>query len=344
MPANPTSFTPGSTSPSPTAALDSNQSYYQTTGFTYPIDLGGIDKSHFISFFINESNNTQYTSNYASAGTLAQAQNPLAVTLGKFNPDSTVNQNVASGADGNNTILQSTTRISTVISLYMPPQIHTDYAADWASADLGTTGAVAGDAARGMSGHSSWADTLKSVLGDAIQNGAKRLAQKASAFTDKLLQDPNGAGQNTLSLGLRVALNKHAEVLFNGITFRGFQFQFDFIPRSPQEATTVYNIIQAFKFYSSSELNTSALGKYWIYPGTFDIMFYSNGQENQFINKISTCACTKVGVSYSDGNMWSALRWDGTSNTINGVPTMSRLSLEFVELELIHKSLILNGF
>jgi len=126
-------------------------------------------------------------------------------------------------------------------------------------------------------------------------------------------------------------------MIFKGIGFREFQFDFKFTPRSPQEAQTALNIIQCFKFYSAPEIKTGADdARYYIYPAEYDIEFWSNGRPNTAINKISTCACTSVNINWTGSGGWSSFR----TGAINGAPVEVNLSLQFKELEIMTKNRI----
>jgi hypothetical protein len=130
-------------------------------------------------------------------------------------------------------------------------------------------------------------------------------------------------------------------MIFKSIGFRQYQFDFKFTPRSEQEALNVANIIKAFKFYASPEVKYGeGSPRYYIYPAEFDIEFWSNGKPNDFVNKISTCACTNVGVNYTSAGVWSAFR----PGDFNGVPVETSLSLQFQELEIITKNRVLQGY
>jgi hypothetical protein len=130
-------------------------------------------------------------------------------------------------------------------------------------------------------------------------------------------------------------------MLFRGVGFRTWQFNYKFTPRSEQEASNVFNIIKALKFYASPEVNKGAgQPRYWIYPAEFDLEFWANGRQSNFLNKISTCALTDITVNYTGSGGWSAMR----PGTFNGVPVETHMSLTFQELEIITKERVLNNF
>ena len=75
-------------------------------------------------------------------------------------------------------------------------------------------------------------------------------------------------------------------------------------------------------------------------PGTFDIRYMYQGQENTFINKISTCFLQKVAVQYG-GDRYTAYENIPGRGT---PPQRSTLTLEFTELETLSQEHIEDGF
>lgn len=304
---------------------------YQTNALTYPLDLGSQGLNHWVSFYFNQSSNSQYKSNFSST-TQSDPKNPIATSLGKYQPDSTVNQNINSGADQNVILSQNTKRLASVVSLYMPPDITSIYSADWGPENLGFIGNGVGALQGSMNGTSSFIDTAKALVGDLGQSIGRNIANKADQLSGLNLTGATG-------LKLRAAFNPHAEVLFRGITFRTFQFQFKFTPRSEKEAIAVYNIVSLFKFSQAPEINSGVTGPYFVYPDVIDVKFFSNGKENDFINKISTCAMINLSVNYTGQGKFTAFR----KGEMNGIPVETNISFNLLELELIHKGILSNG-
>ena len=206
--------------------------------------------------------------------------------------------------------------------------IHTDYHADWDTAELG----LADDLISTKDNqHISASDVYKSMGVSALQN----LGQMTQDFTGLSIL-------NAASLKSRMAINPHKEVIFNGLGFRHFTFKFRFTPTSEAEAVNVDNIIRAFKFYASPEIDPAYAGRAWIYPAEFDIQYYSNGAENLFLNKISTCALTDININYTGVGHWAAFR---PAASIQGNPSVcTELSLTFTELEILQKRRVLDGY
>ena len=71
------------------------------------------------------------------------------------------------------------------------------------------------------------------------------------------------------------------------------------------------------------------------FPDQFDIEYMYMGKANDNINKIATCALTKMDVEYG-GDRYVA--YDG------GVPQTTKLSLNFTEFEIITREHIERGY
>ena len=313
---------------------------YTYSNFIYPMNLGvpKSGKDHYMVFHINESSNTQF---------FTQTVNNTAPT-----DPATINKNVKTDTgknvyaydpgekkEGKNggTVTPQTfgnqsrpiNRVASTIVLYMPPEITTTYAADWSSPSGGL--GIAKEIGDMFKGEGS----IKELFTSAGASGAKHLGDWTNQFTGLNLSD-------AASLGTRLVINNHLEVIFNGITFRQFNFNFRFTPESEEEALNVDNIIRAFKFYSAPEILQGWAGRFWIYPAEFDIQYYSNGWENEFLNKISTCALTSMQVNYTASGHWAAHR---AHNALVGSPSVcTDIALQFIELELITKKRVLEGY
>lgn len=307
----------------PLASLEQNG--YVVNQFTYPIDLtADPGQQHFVLFYINETSNTQYKT-IGKGGPLVgpdgivKSSNPL-----RGMPAINQSDNVT-GYDK-----RPINRTTTAIALYMPPGITTSYTTVWEAFEGGS---LAGAAKALQEGDKS---RMLKELGIGMASNFLADAKDMLGAMGSNLDVEAGA-----SYLLRAARNPHLEMIFKTIGFRQYQFDFKFTPRSEQEALNVANIIKAFKFYASPEVKQAeGSARYYIYPAEFDIEFWSNGKPNDFVNKISTCACTNVTVNYTSSGAWSAFR----PGDMNGVPVETSLSLQFQELEIITKNRVLQGY
>jgi hypothetical protein len=319
------------------AGLDTNQ--YSYANYIYPIDLGapGAGKDHYIVFHINES--TMGIKNFSSGTVNGQGPTDISTLDKNRNRDAALNgtpRDPAKDTNGNSgnatpsafdAVRQPTTRVATTIVLYMPDDINANYAAQWDAQELG----VAEDISNKITGKGGWQEILQSFGASAVKNGGN----VGNTLTGLSLSE-------AASLANRIAINNHPEVLFTGVGFRQFNFKFRFTPQTEDEAQNVDNIIRAFKFHGAPDVVTGTAGRFWIYPDEFDIQYFSNGKENLFLNKISTCALVDMQVNYTPVGHWTAHR---QHSTIEGAPSVcTDISLTFKELEIMTKRRVLEGF
>jgi hypothetical protein len=226
----------------------------------------------------------------------------------------------------------------------MPETMNIQYTSHWESAELTEAGGkllFMGQAGKGLYDNLSKGDgtpqgaamsTIKNLATDSsMQSFAAELLGEAGTKSGLL---GSGASDFLLQATGR-ALNPQLEVLFKGTAMRTFQFEFMFAPFDADEAGNVLEIIKTFKFHMAPEINTAAMGRYFTPPSEFDIDFLQGGQVNPNIHQVGTCVLTVLNVDYAP-NGWSTFQ--------NGMPTHIRMTLQFMETEIITKKRIEEGY
>lgn len=168
---------------------------------------------------------------------------------------------------------------------------------------------------------------LSNVVGGAI-----------GAFAGSLLGDTAKAvvgkgGAITSMLGKPI--NPGIEVLYQTTKRRSFLFTFLMAPSSEKESNDMKEIIKNLRMYAAPEL-AYLNGAVMRAPAEFAIKFYHKNEENENIPKIRRCVLSRVTVNYSPNGEWSTFS--------NGHPVSCMLSLNFEELEFIHRDLVSQGF
>lgn len=226
----------------------------------------------------------------------------------------------------------NTVRIDTSIALHMPPNIQASYSAEWAATNLDGMGALV-DAWQGfgdMSDFSNWQRAWETGKGAAWEIAKMTGVKMADVIVPGKLFEAYTWSNQMIS-------NPFVEVLFQGISNRQFSFTFKFIPRSKEEQQEIKKIIDVLKFHRAPEKKPHTKNLYWSYPSTFDLMFLKkNGQENEWVFKISTCAMTNLNISQGAENHFATFE--------DGSPFSTTVTMEFTELEILDKNRILSGF
>lgn len=297
---------------------------YNFENLFYPRNLGTDTRGHYINFYINVADSTQ-ESNY----------NGMSYNYVMDTPSEGVSANTISGRTGVNTAqsalgntvpgkaltVRKTKRITSAVALYMPETVNVSYNANWQADSLteamGKVG-LAADVVKDVS--SAWAAKSMSAFAPYLAAGAAKLGEYTGAL---------GNGATNFALFTQgYALNPRLEVLFKGTDMRHFQFDFLFSPFSAQESTNVENIIKMFRYHQAPEINTNDYGLLFVPPSEFDIDFLKDGQINDKIHQIGTCVLSGMNVDYAPFG-WSTFE--------DGSPTNIRMTLQFMETEIVTK-------
>ena len=128
-----------------------------------------------------------------------------------------------------------------------------------------------------------------------MQMGAEQVKKAAQSSLSAAGADIIGASEK---LG-NIAQKNFLEVMYSGPAFRKFSYTWKLTPKSPQEAIEIDKIIRTFKFHMLPEIKPETAGRYYILPAEFDIFYMFRGDENTYLNRITSCVCTGVDVNYT---------------------------------------------
>ena len=356
-----------------------NQSGFTSNTYRYPIDLGSLDKAHYIVFNINEQRMTSYPGSAddnnvtptdiannikygnAAAGTsylmnnLGQATeivtNTVADVATKYGGAvaDLVPQVIAGGASQLKAELISAAKGLQKGSIRAERRI-TDTVALYMPDTLAYTQSqkydtpgAGGQALTALaSAGKSVLDTIQTQKGGAL--GAGVVKNLSPFIASMLAKAAGGVGQIAFSQAYGVVQNPMMEVVYSSPEFRTFRFDFMFYPRSEKEALAVQDIISRFRFHQAPEVNTKfGNGYFMVPPSEFDISFFYNGKVNPNIPKISTCVMESMDVDYAP-NGFSAYEIPSENAQLGrtGMPVAIRMSLQFKETEIMTKTSFIN--
>lgn len=328
---------------------------YGSMGLTYPIDMGidaTAEMDNHIIFDIYFDESTSFTSlsgtrgeprawkgHSASVGNNiseavgnvvnsdavqavgSAAQSGLNAVLGEDNAAAVTESggNFVNGAFGG---AQNLKRLNSQIALAVPNTFVATSTANYTEAKMG---AVAGLLSRMGSGNMG-SETISELGGQAARLAMETFSALPDAFGMNL--------QNVLEVSTRRVQNPHIEQRFESVSFREFQFVYEFAARSRQEVEAIDNIIKTFRFHMHPELIPSGL--YFDYPSLFDISVMFKENENRYMHKISTCYLTSFTTNYTSTGVFSTNR--------DGQPTEIQVTMSFREIEPLHKHRIEEGY
>ena len=239
-----------------------------------------------------------------------------------------------------------TTRLPAIIKLFMPPTVEVSYDPSYTDSEVGLTANQA----------NRIADIFQE---DGTTKGKKFKKAVKDVFQDQnLISQINLAAIDTIAPGFKAILfarsgkiiNNRLELIFSGLNKRSFNYTFKFLPKSYQEAKAVHNIVRRFKFHMLPEIQGDVTtSRTFVTPDVFDIKYMiSDGKENEYINKISTCVLENMNVKYGGDRYQTfdpSMAEAGAPEGMKAPPVQTELTLQFKELELVTQNNVLaRGF
>ena len=327
---------------------------YSTPSLSYPLNVeGDPQQGHYISFYARVQNKAKLKAFKAKQDRIDKTNKRIAAETGRGNladfneigvaidehaisgftyaEDAATVRGTYSGVKSNSIQLKRnvTVRDATAISLYMPPSIQVSYESKYGDQDIGFLAEGGFDAIKAFQRGDDAEAVTKNVL-ETVDLGLKQAILKTL--------DVAAPGASTLfAINRGKIIAPKMELMFEGIGRRSFSFAFVFIPKSEQEAEVVKQIIYKFKHHMAANFTGggSSGQREMGFPDMFDIEYMHIGKQNPNLNKIATCALTKMDVEYG-GDRYVA--YEG------GVPQTTKLSLNFTEFDIITKEHVEAGF
>lgn len=230
---------------------------------------------------------------------------------------------IASGSSSEAAFTRPQKRLEAAIALYVPNQLSIRYSAGWSEEDTAQFSALTQAGQEVMRALSSDVNLKRSggIAGDVLRSAALGGLGSSSPVPF--------ATEMGIAAGL--AANPKKEQAFKNMDFRTFSFDYQFAPRSSDEAKNVLNIIKAFKYHMHPEFKSSSEFVY-IYPSEFDIVYYKGTSENLQLHRHTSCVLTEMNVNYTPNGVFSTFP--------DGTPTQINVTLTFKELMLLTKEAI----
>ena len=248
----------------------------------------------------------------------------------------------------------TTTRLDTMIALYMPPSVKVDYTVKYGDQEIGLL------AETGLSAIKAFQNQQGNIFEKGFE-GVKAAASGIGAGAVQLgMKEVADLGGIASGVSTAIAIERgqvvtpRMELMFEGMGRRNFSFEFTFIPKSEEEAKIVEQIVHKFKFHMTpdfADFNSGPdLGKLlggrvntvgadgvreMKIPDHFNIRYMHMGKENPHLNKIATCALTKMDVDYGA---------DRFTAYAGGRPQTTKISLSFTEFNIMSKSHVKEGY
>lgn len=220
-----------------------------------------------------------------------------------FAPNTPVSTNLMSFSQGS-------------VRLYMPQTMQTQYSANYEESQISNILKPLMDA--GTVNTAAISGALTAAGSSAMQNALAG----AEAFTGLTgTQDAYNKANNQ-------AVNNHMEVMFRGIGFRNFSFDFKFFPKNAREMDVLKGAIQTFKYHMHPAFKNAGETSYFTPPSKFSINVSSGDIYNGYVDAV----LVDMSINYS-GSGVAAYHSDGE-------PVEVDLTLQFKETKYLTKETI----
>lgn len=239
-------------------------------------------------------------------------------------------------------------RATKTIFLYMPGSVKARYGAKYAEdTSFKALGMVSTGIGAGMKNMMSMAtnaslDASTKAAGDAlaVQMGmgtVKKLEDELTKTAEAMGVEGDLNLKKFLETSQRRVENPYTLQLFESVERRGFDYDFEFYPKSKEEVDEVYCIIRTFKRYALPARSLG--GRFLDFPAEFRVSYISKDKENLYINRIARCALTEISLEYGEKPFVTFQPDSG-----GAPPTKITLGLKLSELEIITQDRIDQGF
>ena len=348
----------GNTIQSAPPALQSapNPSKHTTKTLSYPEGLGDKDQGHWILFEILANKpgklvaainrEAQAIANEKKSAADNARTNNFTQGLSGLNRNQTpapdtavkVRHRPADAGLVNSSIQMkkpgSTTRLDTVIALYMPPSVQVRYDVKYGEQEIGLL-AETGDAAV-----KAFQQQQGGLMSSAWSAAKTAVGGVGAGITQKVMEKAPGGLDTVIAIERGQVKTPRMELMFEGMGRRSFSYTFTFIPKSEQEAMTVEAIVFTFKKHMMPDFANSFTSgvdgvREMTIPDHFNIRYMYRHQANTHLNKISTCALQSMDVDYG------AERFTGYAG---GRPQTTKIALNFTEFNIMSKAHVEAGF
>ncbi len=287
----------------------------------YPDEVAQLGMGHYMIFDIIENQKTStFLKKEPVTGNifLKKVSDPLSDILS--GAKERIEQNpVSSGRNtANNNPTHSVKRIASSIVLYIPPNLKTNFVTEYEQANTGFAGTA-------VATNSDILDLLKAAGREVLTSGASFIpgAGDVSALRTKV----SGA-----------AVNPNIESVFRSVPMREFNFVYDFAPKNKKELDMVHKIITLFKFHMLPDVSEGKA--FLITPSEFNITYMYLGKKNNYIPKIARCVLKSMEIDQTPEGVVSTFIPDDKG----AFPTYTKVSLNFLETEIMTKAKIAMGF
>jgi hypothetical protein len=348
---------------SDTASLESTK--YTTKAYSFPGDVaaqpGTGNQGHYIMFFINQQQNAKlgFGGEKLGAGQKSMEEESSRTKKEKTKVKAQLNTDFIDDAASSNVRKTEnkfkysskkgstlsvprppTVRLDTAITLYMPQMVAFTTSAQYQDEVVGDAAAAGANVYQEiLNGQKSGLDIAKDAMKRLGKDIGEGMINKGIGALSII---PGIEGAKDVFFAQRGFIKApKMELFFKGIGKRKFQYTFKMTPRNDAEMQEIRKIVQAFRLNMLPEFEDGdRASRRLTIPNTFDIQYMYNGKVNQYLHKISTCVLESCDVKFSGEGKYQTF----TADKEGAPPTVTEMSLNFQEMEIITKERVAEGY
>lgn len=218
---------------------------------------------------------------------------------------------------------------TTSINLPMPDNVVNPSRISWDQENFGMVGDAMVKSLKAI--QSSGGELKSENIQEHINSMGERL--KSLAFYTGMSNVVSGLGGSASAEGIMGQVsgkipNPYRTMLFRGVDFRTFSFEFRFVPFSEDDCNTIDKIISKFREHAYPDFAADKM--FFTYPDECQINYMWESGHNKWLNSFKRAVCTGIDVNFAPLQQWSSLR--------NGFPNMIIITTTWSEVEIITKN------
>lgn len=216
---------------------------------------------------------------------------------------------------------------STEIMLYIPEGVSSEADVSYGKESIGRGARTGQDVANQLNQPGALFDSKN--IGAGLAAAGNAAVAVGDAILTKLGDAASGGAQNIRE---GRSANPMMEVMFEGVDFRSFKFDYEFWPKNQLEANEVEQIIFHFRsamlpdtYGAGSEAAQSSVENYFNFPNIFDVEY--DGPIADKIDGFLPMVLTSCSVDHFNGNRIATFA--------EGQPLSTKMSLQFQEIKIL---------
>lgn len=259
---------------------------------------------------VDATNSAKKLAKSGAETSVAELQYPLSDGLENFIVFRTRPRKKRDGENGKNLLSDE----SVEIALYVPDGLTS-------TTDVGYKAEGVGSFSRGIL---SVMDRGMSV--EALKQAGEEIVNVAGEAINKMI---NAATGDVVNFVQGQAVNPMQEQMLDGVNFRSFSFEYEFWPKTADEANMVQQIIYFFRTAMLPDTfgiaDESEAESFFNYPNVFDVEF--EGPIKETVDGFLPMVCTKCDVDHFGGTKFATF--------YDGQPIHTKMTLNFTEIKIL---------